>query len=141
MPRWLKISVLAVAFLLLAAIPLARQFETGSIEGMITDTNGPLANASVEARSLLTGAVVNEQSDASGQYFLQHLQPGPYSLWIEARGHDSLWISRVVVEAHQTTRQDAYLNQSNPRYWGSTPNLSRFSPVRNRARHPKHLVR
>jgi len=120
MPRWLKIAVLALAFLLLASIPLAQQFGTGSIEGTITDIKGPLANASVEARNLLTGAVLDVPSDAGGQYILQHLQPGPYSLWIEARGHDSLWISRVVVEAHQTTRQDAYLNQANPKYWGST---------------------
>ncbi len=120
MARWLKIAVLALAFLLLASIPLARQFETGSIEGTITDIKGALANASVEARNLLTGTVVDIQSDAGGQYLLDRLQPGPYSLWIEAHGHDSLWISRVIVEAHQTTRQDAYLNQSNPKYWGST---------------------
>ncbi len=119
MPRWIKFTLLIFAFLLVAAIPLARQFETGSIEGSITDARGPVAGASVEARNLVSGDVFNAESDANGEYILEHLRPGQYSLWVEARGHDSLWVPRVVVEHGQAAREDVRLAQSRSGFSGS----------------------
>lgn len=119
MPRWLKLLLLAMAFLLVAAIPLARQLATGSIEGTVMDGRGPVVNASVEARNLVSGLVENTESDAGGHYVIERLRPGVYSLWVEAAGHDSVWIPKVVVEAGQSARQDVQLNQMRFGFSGS----------------------
>ena len=50
--------------LLLASIPLAMQREQVSIDGFITNQNGPIAKASVEARNVMSGSVARVQSDA-----------------------------------------------------------------------------
>ncbi len=83
------------------------------------DARGPVVNASVEARSLFSGAVVTTQSDAGGRYLIENLRPGAYSLWVEAPGHDSVWIPRVAVEAGQTTQEDIQLNQLRVGFSGS----------------------
>lgn len=112
MARWLKITLVLSAFLLLAAIPLAMQLETGSLEGSVTNDRGPVANASIEVRNVITGAIVYVESDAGGQYAVEQLRSGRYSLWVEARGHDSLWIPQIVVEGGQATRHDIRLERS-----------------------------
>jgi hypothetical protein len=111
MPRWLKV-VLFVLLLLIASIPLAMQFETGSIEGSITDDLGPVANASVDARNVMTGAVGRAQSDAGGAYVVDNLRAGRYSLWIQAPGHDPIWLHGVIVERNQAARQDVHLTRT-----------------------------
>jgi hypothetical protein len=58
MQRWLKFSLLVLGLLVMAAIPLAMQFDTGSIEGVITNDRGPVANASIEARNLMFGDIL-----------------------------------------------------------------------------------
>jgi hypothetical protein len=118
MPRWLKVSLLIFGFLLVAAIPLARQFETGSIEGVITDSRGPVAGVSIETRNLASGDFFHAETDAGGNYLFKNLRPGPYSLWVEAPGHDSLWVPRVIVEGNQVTNEDIHLN-SHPGFLGS----------------------
>lgn len=110
--RWFKFALLIIAFLLLAAIPLARQFETGSIEGLLTNGHGPVAKAAVEARNVMSGAVFQTESDAEGRYRLEHLRPGRYSLWVEAPGHDSTWIPQVIVERGHVARKDIRLEKS-----------------------------
>lgn len=112
MPRWLKYSLLILAFLLLVSIPLAMPFETGSIEGIITDDQGPVAGACVQARNVMTDAVFHVESDAMGYYKLEDLRAGRYSLWVQAAGHDSVWILQIPVERDQSVRQDLYLARS-----------------------------
>lgn len=111
MPRWLKFVLFALLLLLLTSIPLAKQFETGSIEGLITDDRGPISDASVEARNMMSGAVFRVRSGADGAYEFEDLKAGRYSIWVNARGCDSAWIPGVVVERGQTTRRDIQLSR------------------------------
>ena len=111
MPRLLKYALLTLVLLLLASIPLAMQFETGSIDGLIVNERGPIADASVEARNLMSGAMFRTESGSDGRYELTHLRPGRYSLWVEALGHDSMWIPQVIVERGQVTHKDILLDQ------------------------------
>jgi len=118
MPRWLKYGILFTAFLLLASLPLARQSEPGSpgsVEGSITCAKGPVADASVQARNLMSGAEFNVKSNAAGHYEILNLEPERYSLWVEAPGHDSVWIPEIAVEHGQTTRRDIRLEWSRKR--------------------------
>ena len=112
MTRGVKYGLAIVILLLLASIPLAMQFETGSIEGVVTNEIGPIAKASVEARSMISGAAFRTQSDAVGHYKLEDLRAGRYSLWVQAFGHDSIWIRQVSVERGRTTHSDIHLGKS-----------------------------
>ena len=112
MTRGVKYGLAIVILLLLASIPLAMQFETGSIEGVVTNEIGPIAKASVEARSVISGTAFRTESDAVGHYKLENLRGGRYSLWVQAVGHDSTWIREVSVERGRTTHGDIHLGKS-----------------------------
>jgi hypothetical protein len=112
MTRGLKFGLLILILLLLVSVPLAMQFETGSIEGVITNERGPIAKASVEARNVMSGAAFRTESDAVGHYRLENLRAGRYSLWVGAPGHDSMWIRQVIVERGQTAHSDIHLGRS-----------------------------
>jgi hypothetical protein len=111
MPRWLKYVLLALILMLIASIPLAMQFDRGSIQGTILDNVGPVAKASVEARNVMTGSVTRAESDAGGNYKPQGLRAGRYSLWIQAASRDSIWIREVTVE-RGATRKDVDLTRT-----------------------------
>ncbi len=114
MPRWLKFVILAFILLLIGSIPLAMQFENGSIEGFITDQNGPVAGASVEARNVMSGAIWRKSSDAKGYYKIEEVRAGRYSLWVQAKNHNSAWIQRIVVDHGQHVHVDVNLTRGNP---------------------------
>lgn len=108
----LKYALLIAVLLLLVSIPLAMQRETGGIDGLISNENGPIAKASVEARNVITGAVFRAQSDAAGRYKLESLPQGRYSLWAKGSEHDAEWIREVIVEHGRSTRRDIRLGKS-----------------------------
>ena len=105
----MKYVLLFVILLLAVVFPLALQYRTGSLEGTVADPRGPIAGASVEARNLMTGAVLRVNTDATGHYELKGLRVGRYSLWTEAGGHEPLWILQVFVEPGQATHRDILL--------------------------------
>lgn len=109
----LKYSLLIVT-LLLAAFPLALQYQTGTLEGTVSNQQGPIAGASVEARNLMSGAFLRVKTDAAGHYEIKALRAGRYSLWVEAGGHDSLWVVLVLVERGAATHRDIRLNLRSP---------------------------
>ena len=112
MTRGVKYGLAILILLLLASIPLAMQFETGSIEGVVMNELGPITKASVEARNVMSGAVFRTESDAVGHYKLENLRAGRYSLWVRALGHYSTWIRQVFVERGRTTHSDIHLGKS-----------------------------
>jgi hypothetical protein len=112
MSHWLKYMILAIFLLFLVSIPLAKQFEDGSLEGVVTNERGPVVNASIEARNIMSGAVANANTDARGYYRIDSLRAGRYSLWVRAEKHNAMWIPRVMVERGQMTRQDVRLSRA-----------------------------
>jgi hypothetical protein len=112
MPVWIKYVLFTLILLLIASAPLAMQFETGSIQGVITNDLGPVARAFVEAHNVTTGANAHAQSDAHGAYKLDDLQAGRYSLWVQAAGHDSIWLPVVIVERGRVTHLDFHMIRS-----------------------------
>ena len=114
MPYWFKFILLALFLLfLIGSTPLAMQFYDGSLEGFITDDRGPLPNASIEARNVMSGAELLAVSDAAGHYRIGGMHVGRYSLWVRADQHSPKWIPRVAIESGQTTRQDVFLSRAN----------------------------
>jgi hypothetical protein len=111
MPRWLKYTILAIILVLLSSFPLARLLEEGVIEGYITNQNGPVAGASVEAHEVMDGETALTSSDSEGYYRIDGLPPGRYSLWITAANHTSVSIPRIPVGRGETVRKDVRLSQ------------------------------
>lgn len=102
----LRFALLGLLVLLLAALPLAMQYQTGSLDGTVAGRWGPVANATVEVRNLITGKVLVVKTDLLGHYLVRELRPGRYSLWVETPYHESVWVRRVVIERNMTTHQD-----------------------------------
>jgi hypothetical protein len=112
-PAWI------VFLLMISSVPVARQAEFGSIEGQISDDLGPVPDASVEGRNIMTSVFTTARSDASGRYRLLNLRAGRYSLWIQAAGHNSVSIPRVIVERGQVSVRDLQLVRTHATTTGS----------------------
>ena len=120
MSRTVKFVLLAVALLMLVSIPLAMQFESGSLTGVISDQRGPVRGAAVEARNVVTGVARHSETDSEGLYQLKGIRPGRYSLWVKAEGYDSVWIAQIVIYAGQTLHRDLRLTRCSPEYTSVT---------------------
>jgi hypothetical protein len=106
MPHWLKYVLLVSLLLLVGGIPLAMQFETGSISGLVVDDRGPIEGAIVEAHNAATGSVSRTETDRKGRYEIAGLHAGRYSMWVEADQHDSIWVPQIVVGYGEPTQRD-----------------------------------
>jgi len=105
--------------LLIAAFRIITSSDTGSIEGIVTNQYGPVASAAVEARNIMSGTVARIETEADGRYVLAGLRPGRYSLCVEAKNGDAVWIPRVIVESGQVAHQDIYLGSTSRSTAGS----------------------
>jgi hypothetical protein len=109
-------------FLLMASVPFAKQWRqgptgdsTGGIEGLVVDQAGiPIAQARLQACNTMRGDCRITLSDTSGSYRIDGLVPGRYSLWAEARMHNSEWTPMLIVEEGQMTRHDIQLRREIP---------------------------
>jgi hypothetical protein len=86
---------------MLAVCPqlILAQMNTGKIVGFVLDSSGAaIAGATVRATEDGTGVVTQTRTEASGEYLLNFLQPGTYTVVVEAAGFQkSVTNSKVVV--------------------------------------------
>ncbi|MAP55866.1 TonB-dependent receptor [Altibacter sp.] len=85
--------------------------QTGTIEGTLTDKEAlgePLPFANI----ILKGTTTGTTSDFDGNYVLENVSPGTYTLEFSFVGYETLEIPDVVVEAGKFTRVDAGLGVS-----------------------------
>jgi hypothetical protein len=81
----MKLLVLTV--LMLGAAVAAWAQSTGTLRGIITDTQGAVVpGVSVVVRNQATGAERTTVSDASGAYVAASLPPGPYRVEAQLQG-------------------------------------------------------
>jgi hypothetical protein len=114
MAHWLKVLMVALLLFLAAAVPLAMQraaapLRWGALEGTLTDEDGPVAGATVEAQHSGSGAMTRAVTDQRGFYRLSDLQRGWYSMWIVSARHNSVSVPRIFVEEGATTRKDVQM--------------------------------
>ena len=84
-------SLTASAFCLVFTSVLWAQSTNASLAGSVTDpSQARIANAKVAAISAGTNALYNTATNASGEYSLPNLPPGPYRLEIEKPGFKKL---------------------------------------------------
>jgi Carboxypeptidase regulatory-like domain len=75
------------------------QEDRGRINGLVTDPSGAaLPNVTVSLRSETTGVVVSKTSDAAGAYLFELLNPGLYTIRVEAPGFKQFQVEHIRVE-------------------------------------------
>jgi len=114
MKQAIKYLLALLILFLIASIPLAMQLETGSIRGRITTEVGSVANASVELRNVATDATSRTESDVAGDYMLDRLRVGRYSLWVSVNGQEPVLIREITIERGRMIREDIRLASTPP---------------------------
>lgn len=99
----LRRILLSLALLLLASaagMPLHAQAVYGSVYGTVTDHSGAVvANATITVTDVAKGTSVTTQTNATGDYRVQHLIPDTYRVEAEATGFTKQTVENVVVYA------------------------------------------
>ena len=102
-------SVFAL-FLLLAVSVAYAQSDRGTITGTISDpASAVVANATIEARNVETGAEYQIASTATGNYALTGLPAGSYEISVSVPGFKKYLRQGLTVQAAQTMRIDIVL--------------------------------
>jgi hypothetical protein len=79
----------------------------GSIFGTVTDSTGAVVpSATVTVADIAKGTSVTVQSDATGDYRVQHLIPDTYNVTVEATGFSKMTTENVVVYADTAPKVD-----------------------------------
>ncbi|MET0623037.1 MAG: TonB-dependent receptor, partial [Pyrinomonadaceae bacterium] len=93
--RWAAVLVCAFAF----AFPVAAQSNKGTITGTVTDPNGAVVKeANVTATNTATGETRTAKTSEDGTYVIPALDPGVYSVRIEASGFTAANVEEVKLE-------------------------------------------
>jgi len=88
---------------LFTAVLACAQSITGAISGTVTDpTSAAIAGASLRLTSSATGAERTGSTNEAGRFYFGSLQPGPYTLAVEAAGFRRLERTSINVSAAET---------------------------------------
>jgi hypothetical protein len=83
----MKIRILVLLAVFVAASSVGAQEFRGTISGVVTDPSGaPVPNVTVTATERRTGTKVNTVTNSAGEYTIPFLLPGNYELQAEAQG-------------------------------------------------------
>ena len=101
----------ALAVILLACpLPLLAQAVSATLLGTVTDTTGAVAaNVKVTATASATGELHDSVTNESGNYTFPNLQPGTYSITVEATGFKKATHQNIDVLINSSTRVDLSL--------------------------------
>lgn len=94
--------VLALAMSLLIVHVALAQTPTSTLTGQVLDTGGAaISNATVTVTNNGTGVARIVQSDSAGRYLVSNLNPGIYTVAVEATGFQSQLLHGVVLQVSQ----------------------------------------
>lgn len=106
-------SLLALACLASSHV-LFGQAVSATLLGTVTDATGAaVANAKVTATEASTGALHESATNDSGNYTFPGLQPGPYTVTVEAKGFKKASHENIDVLSNSATRVDLSLVPGN----------------------------
>jgi hypothetical protein len=97
-----------LAALVVCAAALCAQSTRGVIVGTVTDQSGAkVAGARVSVTNQGTNTSLVTQTTEEGQYTATNLEPGRYTVSVEAKGFKTTAIQDIVLNVNQTARVDA----------------------------------
>jgi hypothetical protein len=100
-----RLTSVILTFLLLASVPAFGQGTRGSLTGVVADPNGAaITGASVTLKQAGTNEELKATSNSQGAFAFPSLQPGRYSLTVEAKGFKKTEVTEVNVEVAQPAK-------------------------------------
>ncbi|SFS04047.1 Carboxypeptidase regulatory-like domain-containing protein [Granulicella pectinivorans] len=109
MKRTVWLFILTLFFVTAGALAQS----TGTISGIVTDATGAvIPGAQVAILGLATGSARNTVSDSAGSFTAPSLQPGEYSIVVNASGFGKFTIPRLVLEVNTTATANVKLSVS-----------------------------
>jgi hypothetical protein len=115
MHRWFRSGLLSILVFALAAATAESQVATGTITGVVVDTNGgvlPGVTVSLSGERLIGGTRART-TDESGAYRFDRLTPGTYAVKFELQGFKGIERRDIVVNASFTATVNARLEVGN----------------------------
>jgi hypothetical protein len=107
--KWIG-ALLLICLILPFGIARAQNRNTAEIVGTVTDPDGAVVpNAAVKITNNNTGAVVDLTTNQAGTFDAPYLDPGPYTVEIQASGFETLVRQGIDIQLDQTARVDAQL--------------------------------
>ncbi|MGC2398328.1 MAG: TonB-dependent receptor [Acidobacteriaceae bacterium] len=111
---WLSraLRLLALGFTISALLPLTvrAQLTVGHVTGAVTDSTGSvIPGANVTLTNSGTNISQQTVSTSTGSYTFEQVDPGTYSLHVEAKGFSAAVTSGIVVHVQQTVTQNYQL--------------------------------
>jgi hypothetical protein len=111
MSKTLKLFSALVLMLMLSAIALGQSTTTGAISGVVSNPNKEVVpGAAVTVRNLGTNEESSASTDETGRFRVSSLQPGSYSVAVNATGFSPFTLDAVVVEVGQVTNLEVPLS-------------------------------
>ncbi len=106
-----RLGLIALALCIFPpAVSVSGQTVTATLVGAVRDTNGAaLPGAEITVTSLDTNISRRATSDGQGDFTVTYLQPGVYSVAVEAAGFKRTLAARVELLVNQTARVDVTL--------------------------------
>ncbi len=94
-----------LAMLICLALPLPAQNITGSIYGTVTDiTEAVVPGSNVEVRNIATGEIRQTQANGSGNYLVNSLVPGNYTVTTKSAGFQPMVQNGITLAANQNVQ-------------------------------------
>ena len=98
----LRISAVLLVFFSLGG-PLFGQLTSGNIQAMVYDQSGAaLPAATLVAKNIATGVENSTVSTSTGEYRIQNLLAGKYSVFVDAGGFTKSVVNDIAVDINQT---------------------------------------
>ena len=108
MSKILRFSIVSLVLFAMCAIAFGQGTTTGAIGGVVTNPNKEVvAGASVAVKNTGTGKEDTVSTDEQGRFKVTNLDPGTYSITINASGFSAFTQERVIVEVGTTTSVNA----------------------------------
>ena len=106
-PIAVAVKSLSLALLLISLLSLTafgQQTTSGNLNLTVTDpSNAVVAGATVTITNMETGAVRTGETNTSGMVDLQTLNPGNYTVTVEAKGFKKSVSRDIIISVSQTT--------------------------------------
>src|SRR5947199_823578 len=94
----------------LCALPVAAQFESATLTGVVTDpADAVVSGAAIRAVNEDTNIEAAATTDDAGRFVFGSLRPGPYRVTATARGFKESVVPGVVLQVNQAARLDVEL--------------------------------
>ena len=109
----MKKSLLALVMLLMTATLSWAQITTSALAGKVTDADGEVIGATIQATHTPSGTTYGTITNASGNYSIQGMRVGgPYTIKISYIGYQTQVFEDVMLELGDTYRLNAVIRES-----------------------------